>query len=105
MGEEEKAKLVAAVKRECRITWANDDTEKEITDITEDAIEIMMHKLGMHEDDQMDFTKPGFARMLLLKYSWYAWNKIACEFDKNYRSDIITARYKYEVKYGEEYLE
>ena len=98
MGEEEKAKLVAAVKRECRITWANDDTEKEITDITEDAIGIMMHKLGMHEDDQMDFTKPGFARMLLLKYSWYAWNKIACEFD-------ITARHKYEVKYGEEYLE
>ena len=85
MGEEEKAKLVAAVKRECRITWANDDTE--------------------NEDDQMDFTKPGFARMLLLKYSWYAWNKIACEFDKNYRNDIITARHKYEVKYGEEYLE
>ena len=78
MGEEEKAKLVAAVKRECRITWANDNTEKEITDITEDAIEIMMHKLGMHEDDQIGFYETtDFARMLLLKYSWYAWNKIA----------------------------
>ena len=102
MNEEEKEKLVEAAKRECRITWSNMDTEREIEEKVEDSIEMVAHKLGMHEEEKEDFTKPGHARRLLLKYCWYAWNKMENEFEINYKRDIITTRHIYEVKHGKE---
>lgn len=102
MNEEEKGKLIAAVKRDCKITWSNSETEKEIEEKVEDSIEMVAHKLGMHEDEKEDFTKPGYARTLLLKRCWYAWNKMENEWEPNYRQEIITARHIYEVKHGKE---
>lgn len=102
MTEEEKSKLIAAAKRECKITWSNPDTEREIEEKVEDSIEMVAHKLGMHEDEKEDFTKPGYARTLLLKRCWYAWNKMENEWEPNYRQEIITARHIYEVKHGKE---
>ena len=76
--------------------------EKEIEEKVEDSIEVVAHKLGMHEDEKEDFTKPGYARTLLLKRCWYAWNKMENEWEQNYRWEIITARHIYEVKHGKE---
>ena len=50
MTEEEKSKLIAAAKRECKITWSNPDTEREIEEKVEDSIETVAHKLGMREE-------------------------------------------------------
>ncbi len=97
--------LIEAAKRECGISWENANTEKRIQDITESSVEIISHKLGMHEIDREDFMHPGLARMLLLRFCQYWWNSMEAEFEANYRQEILIQRHRYEVKHGKEETE
>lgn len=105
MTEENLDFLIKAAKRECKITWNNSETEKEITEIVEDAIPAMLHKLGIKEADEEDLVKPGMARRLFLKFCLYSRNDMLEEFEYNYTREILTERHKYEVKYGKEKTE
>lgn len=91
--------LEANVRRICRITWNDEDTNARVTSIVDDAVPHLHHKLGMPGDPSPgDFTKPGTERMLFENYCLYCWNNMPEEFEKNYRRDILTVRHKYEVE-------
>ena len=102
MTEENVKFLVEAAKRECKITWSQEETEIQIEGIVQDAIPSIMHKLGIKEADELDLVKPGMVRRLFLKFCLYAWNNMLEEFEHNYMAEILTERHKYEVKYGKE---
>ena len=74
MTEENVKFLVETAKRECKITWSQEETETQIEGIVQDAIPSIMHKLGIKEADELDLVKPGMVRRLFLKFCLYAWN-------------------------------
>lgn len=91
--------LVVNVKRVCRITWTDDETEAAILSIVENAISHLHHKFGMSGEPSPDiFKEPGTERMLFENYCLYCWNNIPEEFEPNYKRDILTVRHKYEVE-------
>lgn len=91
--------LIKSAKRHCKITWSDDDTEQDIVDIVEDAIPFLQHKLGIPADKVPDvFESAGDERRLFKEYCLYCWNNMKSEFEKNYKSDILTIRHKYEVE-------
>lgn len=102
MSEENKLKLVELAKEACKITWENEDTERKIKRIVEDAIPYLLHKLGIKEKDDELLIEPGGTRALFEKYCLYAWNDVEDEFEDNYKREILTERHKYEVKYERE---
>lgn len=102
MSEEAKGKLRELAKEACKITWENEDTDRKILRITENAIPYLAHKLGIKEEDEELLAKPGGTRVLFENYCLYAWNGIENEFEKNYKREILTERHKYEVRYGRE---
>ncbi|MGN1156184.1 MAG: hypothetical protein ACI4TK_08410 [Agathobacter sp.] len=86
-------------RKACRITWMDEETDARVTSITENAVPHLHHKLGMPgEPTPGDFEKPGTLRMLFENYCLYCWNNVPDEFEKNYRSDILTVRHRYEVE-------
>lgn len=102
MGEENRSKLIELAKEACKITWKNEDTERKIKRIVEDAVPYLLHKLGIQEKDDELLANPGGTRMLFEKYCLYAWNDVENEFEDNYKREILTERHKYEVKYERE---
>lgn len=87
----------------CRITWSDTDTDRRVSAITRNAVAHLHHKLGIPGDFSPGvFEEYGTARMLFENYCLYAWNNRADEFERNYLSDILTVRHKYEVKYAKE---
>lgn len=102
MGEENRLKLIELAKEACKITWNNQDTERKIKRIVEDAVPYLLHKLGIQEKDDKLLANPGGTRMLFEKYCLYAWNDVENEFEYNYKREILTERHKYEVKYERE---
>ena len=87
------------VRRICRITWNDEDTNSRVTSIVDNAVPHLHHKLGMPgEPSPGDFVKPGTERKLFENYCLYCWNNMPEEFEKNYRRDILTVRHKYEVE-------
>ncbi len=99
MDEEVITKLTELAKDKCRISWDDKDTNKKIRTIAENAAVILTHKLGMQKDAAA-FTEPGQARMLFENYCLYDWNNMTAEFEKNYKSEILTERHKNEVENG-----
>lgn len=93
-----RLKLVEEVKRKCKITWDDDDTEKEICEIVEDADEKLRHMLGMRGATAEAFLEPGEARTLFKEYCMYCWNDVRDQFEINYKKEIIAERHKNEVK-------
>lgn len=91
-------RLCESVKRKCKITWDDDDTEKRVMEIVEDAIMALHHKLGMGDVAPEVFLQPGITRTLFKEYCMYDWNNMLNEFDENYKNEIIAERHKYEVK-------
>lgn len=90
--------LYKAVKRKCKVTWDDIETDERIAEITENAVEVLRHKLGMCDAAPRDFLIPGIARTLFENYCMYDWNNMLQEFDKNYIREILAARHIYEVK-------
>ena len=67
----------------------------------EDGIVELADKIGI--SDGFDFSQPGQERKLLLAYCLYGWNNALDDFERNYASDILQARERWEVdRYGSE---
>lgn len=87
------------VKKVCRITWDDTETDERVTSIVENAVVFLHHKLGMPgEPSPGVFEQPGMERILFENYCLYTWNNVTEEFEMNYRRDILTVRHKYEVE-------
>ena len=91
-------KLVEIAKRKCNITWEDTDTNYRIEEIVEEAEIALRDKLGISENQEIDFTKGSRERNLFKNYCFYEWNNKVNEFDENYMGDIMQLRQKYEVK-------
>lgn len=91
------SELVELVKNECRITWSDDDTERRVRGIVEDADTKLRHMLGIKGAADV-FTKPGGARTLFKKYCLYDWNEVLDQFEDNYKKEIIAERHVNEVR-------
>ena len=90
--------LINNVKKECAITWADNDTEADIRRIVESASVVVAHKLGISDDSGEIYLEPGYAKMLFERYCHYIWNNVPDEFEPNYMRDIIAARHYYQIK-------
>lgn len=84
--------LLQDLKDKLNITWNEDETERRLKRILEDAAITLDFKLGA----KIDYTK-GMERNLLLNYCMYAYNNCTNEFDENYLNEIMQLRQKYEV--------
>lgn len=102
MNEETLASLCALVKRKCKITWDDPDTDERVTEIVENAAEAMRHKLGISGASPEVFLSAGLTKTLFENYCMYDWNDATEEFDKNYLKDILTERHRYEVENAKE---
>lgn len=86
--------LKEKVKNKLSITWDDDNTERRIETMMEDAAIELNHILGA----EADYSAPGMERSLYLNYCLYIWNGIKEEFKKAYIRDIYMVRHKNEVK-------
>ena len=91
------SELETIVKRKCNITWNDTETNNRITEIVEDAIETLRYKLGINKEMKVEFSKAGEERNLFKNYCFYEWNNKVSEFDKNYKTEILQLKQKYEV--------
>lgn len=98
MNTETLEALCTLVKRKCKITWDDPDTEERVVEIVENAVTAMSHKLGMNETSPEAFLDAGLTKTLFENYCMYDWNNMTEEFDKNYLRDILTERHRYEVE-------
>lgn len=87
--------LRAKVRRKLNITWDDVTTESRVSDIIDDGIITLRHKLGT--PDGYDFEASGQEQNLLLAWCLYEWNHAVDEFDVNYLNDILQIRHKFEV--------
>ena len=88
--------LLSQVERKCNITWSDEDTTKRLTEIIENAIPDLIHRLGI-TSSEFDFSNPGVENNLLLNYCLYEWNHSLNEFFDNYAEPIAQIRAKNEV--------
>lgn len=98
-------KLGELVKRKCKITWVDEDTEKRIREIVENAVVTLRHKLGMRDAPLETFLDPGATKTLYENYCMYDWNDMLEEFDGNYKKEILAVRHRYEVEYAKKEAE
>lgn len=96
MDENILATLVANVKRECAITWTDEETEADVERIVRSAVPVMAHRLGVAETGEV-FLVDGYAKMLFEKFCHYVFNNVPDEFEVNYKRDILAARHLYMV--------
>lgn len=95
MNEEKIKNLIELVKIHLNITWSDVNTETRIRNYVEDGI-IQIKKYAGNND--IDFTKAGEERELLLSYCRYA-NSDALEmFKENYMSELLSLNLEYRVK-------
>lgn len=84
--------LLQDLKDKLNITWTEEETERRLERILEDAEITLNFKLGA----KIDYSK-GMERNIFLNYCMYAWNNCLNEFDENYLNEILQLRQKYEV--------
>lgn len=90
--------LILKIKDKLDITFNDDDYERKIIGIIEDAIPVLRSLFGMPDDLEFDWTEPGQERTLLKNYCLYDFNNVTEQFKDNYRNDLIQMRIKYETK-------
>ncbi|MBP3664573.1 MAG: hypothetical protein J6J03_05360 [Tyzzerella sp.] len=90
--------LCDIVKRKCKITWSDTDTDTRVEEIVANADESMRHMLGMKGASADAFLEPGKTRTLFENYCMYDWDDMLEEFETNYRREILAVRHRYEVK-------
>lgn len=98
MSNETLQKLCEIVKRKCKITWSDTDTNTRVEEIVANADESMRHMLGMKDASADAFLEPGKAKTLFENYCMYDWDNMLEEFETNYRREILAERHKNEVK-------
>lgn len=98
MDDDKKQSLAKELKGRLRITWEDDRTDMEISQIIDDTGSYMNHLLGA----EADYTAPGINHMLFIAYAMYLWNNCENEFEAAYLKDINRARAVNEVKYEQE---
>ena len=81
------------VKDHINVTWSEEESDRKIERMIEDAKPILDYKLGA----DIDYSKPGMEHNLFLDYCMYVWNNCSNEFENNYLSEIMQIRQKYEV--------
>ena len=82
----QKKKLLSDVKDRLNITWDNENTDKKLTSMIEDAEIYLNHLLGA----ECDYSAPGMFHKLFLNYAMYSYNHCEEEFEDAYRKDILT---------------
>lgn len=82
----------------CGITWDSEDTKGQIVSIMDDGIEEFKDWFG----EDINVEKPGNIRKLFKNYCKYGYYDQLEDFKRNYQSDILRERLRYEVKFHEE---
>ena len=90
--------LLQELKDKLNITWDEEETNRKLQSILEDAQATLNYKLGAI----IDYSKYGPEHSLFLNYCMYAWNNCLNEFDDNYLNEIMQIRMLYEVEQYEE---
>lgn len=90
--------LCEGIKRKCKITWKDKETDDRVKEIVENAAEAMRHKLGISDARPEIFLQPGLTKSLYQIYCMYDWNNMLDEFEQNYMKEILTERHRYEVE-------
>jgi hypothetical protein len=88
--------LLSQVERKLNITWSDEETTMRLTEIIENAIPDLIHRLGI-TSSEFDFSKPGVENSLLLNYCLYEWSHSLNEFFDNYAETISQVRTRNEV--------
>lgn len=90
--------LLLKIKDALDITFKDDDFDRKILGIIEDAIPILRSLFGCEENDEIDWCEPGKKRMLLKNYCLYEVNNVSDKFMDSYRNEIMQVRSEYEVE-------
>lgn len=85
--------LLQEVKDHINITWDEEETNRKLERIINDAMSTLNWKLGA----KIDYSTEGQEHNLFLNYCMYAYNNCTNEFDDNYFNEIMQLRQKYEV--------
>lgn len=85
-------RLLQELKEHLNITWDEEETNRKLERIINDAILTLNWKLGAN----IDYSE-GQEHNLFLNYCMYAYNNCTNEFDSNYFNEIMQLRQKYEV--------
>ena len=85
LDSDKKKVLLEAVKGRLSITWENEKTEKNLSDMIDDAEIYLNHLLGA----ECDYSAPGMFRKLFLNYVMYVYNHCEDEFERAYQMDIL----------------
>ena len=88
--------LLSQVERKLNITWNDEETTQRLTEIINNAIPDLIHRLGI-ATSEFDFSKSGVENNLLLNYCLYEWNHSLNEFFDNYAETIAQVRARNEV--------
>ena len=79
------AALLPDIRRYLDITWADEELDKKIQDLTADGIFYLNDKLG----EPGDYTVPGYPRQLLKEYVRYARDAALDVFENNDQALIL----------------
>ena len=90
--------LILKIKDALDITFEDDDVDRKVIGIIEDAIPILRSLFGCAKGDEIDWCKPGLERMLLKNYCLYELNNVSDKFNEAYRNEIMQVRSTYEVE-------
>lgn len=85
--------LMQELKDILNITWDEEETDRKLERIINDAKLTLNWKLGQN----IDYSISGSEHNLFLNYCMYAYNNCTNEFDDNYFNEIMQIRQKYEV--------
>lgn len=95
--------LAEQVKDKCRITWADEKTEKTIADeLVPNGCAAIRFLVGIPDNVDFDFSLPGTEHRLFLNWCYYAWHDAEDDFAKNYSAEIAQSRRFWEVAYVKE---
>ena len=89
--------IVLKIKDALDITFSDEDYDRKIVGIIEDAIPVLRSLFGVEDSEVIDWTEPSTERMLLKNYCLYELNNVSDKFTENYRSEILSVRARNEV--------
>ncbi len=89
MLEEEFNNLLSDVKNYLKISWTDEQTDKNLTGMIKRGIAYLNDVSGT----QLDFTEENLAKSLLLDYVRYANSQALEVFDTNFQSELISLHY------------
>lgn len=81
------------IKNDCGVTWDNEKTNNRINGIINNAIDEFKEWFG----NDIDVEKYGNIRKMFMAYVRYHYYDQGEDFKRNYASDILNERMKYEV--------